>query len=538
MILGRLTARADAPEFHQVTFRRGMITDARLTPDGQDVIYSSAWDGGPIEVYAAHVGSPESRALGLGAARLLAVRKDGELALALRPYVARPGAFAGTLATVPANGGAPRESLEGIEGADFGADPSRPLLVCADAGVSRLEYPPGTVLFRTPGWIDGARLSPSADRAAFLHHPVNGDNGGEVMVVDTAGHARSLSRGWLNLAGLAWAPSGREIWFTGTRSGNNQALWAVTASGSERLVYRAPAFLYLHDISAQGRVLLSRETVRSGMVVTDPATSGERDVSWFDWGTPRALSTDGKLLLFDETGEGAGARYGVYVRRTDGSPAVRLGDGVGYDLSPDGRWVLAGSPGDTLQLVLLPTAAGEGRPLTRDRLHYAYAQWLPDGKGFVFLGGETGRPFRLYVQEVDGAPPRPITPEGVGSMSFKVSLDGSTVAFEWGTRGIAVASLSGGEPRLIPGTARGERPVTFSRDGASLIIRHADQRGTCVVERVNDATGARTVVRTISPPDPAGLLAVAPVHMTPDERYFAYAYLRDLSDLFFAERLK
>jgi len=537
-LVGRGTVRPASPTFEQMTFRRGTITDARFTPDGQNVVYSAAWDGGPLELYSARVGSPESRALGLGEVRLLSVRRDGDLALSLRPYIARPMVLAGTLATVPMNGGAPRESLEAVESADFGPDPSRPAVVRAQGGVSRLEYPPGTVLFETNGWIESVRVAPSGNRVAFLHHPTNGDGGGEVMVAEVGSKARPLSRGYLNVSGVAWAPSGREIWFTGTRSGNSQALWAVTSEGRERLVLRVPGYVQLHDISAQGRVLFGRETLRSGMVATDPATGKERDVSWFDWGTPRAVSSDGRLLLFDETGEGAGARYGVFVRGTDGSPAVRLGDGVAFDLSPDGRWVIAGTLGDVPQLAVFPTAAGEARALTHDALEHAYAQWLPDGKGFIFFGGEPGRPHRLYVQAVGGGAPRPITPEGGGSMSLKVSPDGNAVAYEWGTRGVAISRLSGGEPLLVPGTARGERPVVFTRDGSSLIVRHLEQYNTCVVERVSVVTGARSPVRVIRGPDPAGLMNIAPVQMTPDERFYAYAYVRDLTDLFVADGLR
>ncbi len=537
-LVGRGTGGQAQPSFHQMTFRRGTITDARFTPDGQNVVYSAAWDGGPLELYSARVGSPGSRALGLGEVRLLSVRRDGDLALSLRTYIARPMVLAGTLATVPMNGGAPRESLEGVESADFGPDPSRPAVVRAQGGISRLEYPPGTVLFETNGWLESVRVAPSGDRVAFLHHPTNGDGGGDVMVVQVGSKARPLARGFLSVSGLAWSPSGREVWFTGTRVGNSQSLWAVTLGGRERLVLPVPGYLQLHDISAQGRVLFGRETLRSGMVATDPTTGKERDVSWFDWGTPRAISSDGKLLLFDETGEGAGERYGVFVRGTDGSPAVRLGDGVAFDLSPDGRWVIAGNLGEVPQLAVFPTAAGEARALTHDALEHSYAQWLPDGKGFVFLGAEPGRPHRLYVQSLDGGAARPVTPEGVGSMSFKVSPDGRALAFEWGTRGVATAAMSGGEPRLTPGTFRGERPVVFTRDGASLLVRHLEHFDTMVVERVNLATGARSPVRTIRGADPAGMMSVSPLNMTPDERFYVYAYIRDLSDLFVADGLR
>ncbi len=123
-------------------------------------------------------------------------------------------------------------------------------------------------------------------------------------------------------------------------------------------------------------------------------------------------------------------------------------------------------------------------------------------------------------------------------MTFKVSADGQNLAFEWGTRGVATARMSGGEPRLLPGTFLGERPVVFSRDGVSLIVRHLEHYNALVVERVNLVTGARSPVRTIRGADPAGLFSISPLNMTPDERFYVYAYVRDLSDLFVADGLR
>ena len=37
------------PSFHHVTFRRGIITSARFAPDGQNIVYSAAWEGQPYQ---------------------------------------------------------------------------------------------------------------------------------------------------------------------------------------------------------------------------------------------------------------------------------------------------------------------------------------------------------------------------------------------------------------------------------------------------------------------------------------------------------
>jgi len=54
------------------------------------------------------------------------------------------------------------------------------------------------------------------------------------------------------------------------------------------------------------------------------------------------------------------------------------------------------------------------------------------------------------------------------------------------------------------------------------------------------ATGRREPWLDASPPDPAGVsrLDSSGAALTPDGRYYAYAYLRTLSDLFLVEGLR
>ncbi len=71
------------PIYRRLTFRRGMIANARFSPDSE-VIYSARWEGGPRESYVIRQVGPESRHLGLPAgAGLAAVSTSGDLALLL-----------------------------------------------------------------------------------------------------------------------------------------------------------------------------------------------------------------------------------------------------------------------------------------------------------------------------------------------------------------------------------------------------------------------------------------------------------------------
>jgi hypothetical protein len=113
-----------------------------------------------------------------------------------------------------------------------------------------------------------------------------------------------------------------------------RSIWAVPLSGGrERLLARTPGELTILDIARDGRTLMTRDNGMVGIIGARSAEEGERDLSLLDWSLLRDISPDGKLILFDESGEGGGAVHAVYVRRTDGSPAVRLGEGSSYAYS-------------------------------------------------------------------------------------------------------------------------------------------------------------------------------------------------------------
>jgi hypothetical protein len=242
-------------------------------------------------------------------------------------------------------------------------------------------------------------MSPKGDGIAFLDHPVPADDGGSVVIVDFEGKNKTLSSGWVSADGLAWTPSGEEIWFTATKTGVGRAIQAVGLSGKERLIARVPSELTLLDIGRDGRVLLKRDTSRAEMKGHIDGDSQERELSWFDATLPADLSRDGRTLLFGEYGEAGGTNYAVYVRRTDGSPAVRLGEGTAQALSPDGNWALCVTHASPEQIIMLPTKTGEPRTITHDAIDHVAVGWHPDGKRIVFAGREPGHAVRLWIQE-------------------------------------------------------------------------------------------------------------------------------------------
>ncbi len=539
-------AGSSAPLYHEITFRRGEIRSARFAPDGQTILYSASWQGNPVEIFSARQGTVESRSLGLGRAELLGVSSTGEMALSLGSHPVGTWMNVGTLARAPLAGGAPRPVLENVESADWGPDGNSLAVVRSVAGRERLEYPIGKVLYETTGgWISYPRVGPKGDYVAFIDHPNQGDDGGSVAVVDLSGNKKKLTRDWYGTGGLAWSSNGEEVWFTASELGVDHYLSAVTIGGKERLVARIPGTLVLFDIWHDGRVLLARVGRRREVMTLRDGESKERDLSWLDYSYPADLSADGQTVLFDEEGVGGGVQYGstqeltyaVYIRETDGSPAIRLGEGVADALSPDQKSVIVQTPGTPEQLRLLPTGAGEAQPLTNDSINHQWARWFPDGKRIVFAGNEPGRGVRLYVQDLSSRKPIPISPEGVDATAFAISPDGQLVVGMGPDQKGYFYPSAGGEPRVVKGLEQGDTPIIWSRDSRSIYLyRTGEVPGR--VYRLDLATGKKSVHKQIVPLDTTGVSTIGPIQVTPDGKTYVYGFHRTLGDLYLVEGLK
>jgi eukaryotic-like serine/threonine-protein kinase len=525
--------------FQRITYRRGLVDDARFAPDGQTVIYSAQWDGNPSEMFTFTPGSPESRALGLPGASLQAVSPTGELAVNL-PRFEGGTQVGNTLARVPLGGGAPRPVIENASNADWSRDGKSLLVTHEEKGRVRLEFPVGKMLYDTSGSISYPRLSPQGDRIAFIDRPIFMRPQGRVVLLDLTGHAKVLSEGWKDIQGLAWRPDGNEIWFAATTRSEGRALHAVTLGGQTRLVARMPGSTWLLDISKDGRVLIDQWSVRNHIAALPPGETRERDLSWLDGSTLQDISADGKRILFSETSQGGGENSGVYVRATDGSPAVRLGEGTALCFSHDLKWVATTLPRAVSQLILLPIGPGQPRELPQGKINYEDGRLLPDDKSILFVGSEPGHGVRTYVQPLDGsALPRAFTPDGIWASA--VSPDGSFVAAQSQAEPTPkLYPIAGGEPRAIPGIAAGELVYHYGADGRHLLImvNEATPPFPRKVFRIDLASGKRELWRELAPADATGVSGCCALLVSADERSYAYSYSQGQSEMYIIEGLK
>jgi serine/threonine protein kinase/Tol biopolymer transport system component len=533
------------PTYRQLTFRRGSIRSARFAPDGQTILYSAAWQGTPVDVFTARPEAPEARSMGLSRTQLVSVSSASEMAVLLNSKAIGTWVNMGTLARAPLVGGAPREVLEHVQWADWSADGTNLVVVRDFGGRNRLEYPVGKPLYETGGWIGHPRFSPKGDLIAFIDHPVQGDDSGSLAVIDLQGKKKTLSGEWFTIQGVAWSPDGKEIWFTASKSGVDRTLYATTLDGKERMVLRLPGAVMIFDIFKDGRVLLMRASWRRELVGMTADDAKQHDLSWLDYTYPADLSADGKTLLFDEEGGGGsldysksgGLSYAVYVRKTDGSPAVLLGEGGAVSLSPDGKWVIAQTQASPSQLRLLTTGAGEPKTLTNDNINHAWAHWFPDGKRLLFTGNEPDKGVRLYVLDIASGQSQPISAEGVNGTAFVISPDSQWVAGIGPDQKGYLYPTAGGDPRPIPGFNSGEQPITFSTDNHSLYVYQPGEL-PARVDRLDLQTGKRTLWKELIPSDPAGVETIGPIMITPDAKTCIFGYHRMLADLYLVEGLK
>jgi serine/threonine protein kinase/Tol biopolymer transport system component len=542
----RAAALPSAGTVTQLTFRHGNIGKARFGPDGQSIVYSAAWNGEPFRLYATRVGSAQSRALDLGPADLLALSKQGQLAVSM----ARPAIDGwephGTLAVTALAGGAPRELHSDVVGADWTPDGAAMAIVRRVGDGARLEFPVGTVIHQAPVILP-PRISPDGARVCFFAGPAYG----ELWVGERGGSARPLARPLGRGGHCAWTPDGREIWVESGGGDMHMTLEAITLSGRRRTVASYTGMIQIEDVAPDGKVLIAAGTLRFS--VHGSREGGERDLTVFEATRLFHLASDGRQALLWDNSPGAG-RDRVFLGHMDGRPPVPLGPGAPAALTPDGKWAAVIGDGRSNQrirnkLTLLPTGAGTARtigmPIELEPFHggaLGRTDWSrrtyefsSDGARLLIpYGTAPGRPPRVYVYDLSQNRLKAITPEGITGPAV-ISPDGRFVAVN-DDSSIRVYSVDEGADRVLPGAPEPGNVAAWSSDGRALLIVEEVQDLARLFRR-DIHSGNRVSVRDIRVQDPAGVTAFD-ILVSRDGQAYAYMKSLRLANLFVVEGLR
>ncbi|HEX4825878.1 MAG TPA: protein kinase [Candidatus Polarisedimenticolaceae bacterium] len=534
---GSAVAESAPVRFHRLTNSRGMVRTGRFTADGRTIVFGAGWGGPPVKLYMARTDSPETAPIALPPGELLSVSKSGELAIALGLNY-RGWMGTGTLARASLLGGSPREVVESVRSADWSPDGSDLAIVHAvPGGTDQLEYPVGKVLDKTNGYFDSVRISADGAMVAYVDHINWGDNQGGLAVVDRAGKKTSLLKDFGAIQGVAWAPGGREVWFSGIDAELRSGIWAVDLGGHRRAVYIAPGFDELLDIAADGRLLLAvQHAQREGLALLEGDREPRPLIVPGETSIVRAISSDGRTALVTDQ---VAKIYVTYALRSDRPGASRLAIGEANTISHDGSAALL-SVENYKTLTVVPLGIGGPRtiPNPDDVSYESIATWLPDGKHFVVTGRKPGEPSHAFVCDLESGACRAFGAPGISWTFFSgapVSPDGRMAIFQAADGTPVRLPLDGSAALPIPGLLPGEYPVAWAADGASLFV--SGLALPIQIARLELATGRRTPLMTLSPTDPAGMRFATAV-VTPDGKHWALGTNKLLSDVYVVEGLR
>ncbi len=541
-LLGRRVEQSHtaSPRFRQLTFRSAGISTARFAPDGRTVVYAAQWEGKPTDLFTARSDSPETGSLGLSGAEILSISSSGQMALLIKPrfdsifraphsdLTFDPSRLRGMLAEAPLAGGAPRELLEETYFADWSADGKSLAVVHYVGGKNRIEFPVGRVLYELhEGLYPRIAVSPSGDRIAFAYRL-------NLFVIEPGARVRDLHERALE---VAWSRATNEIWFNSVAGGATD-LFALIPGGTKRRVTTLPGDFVLHDVSADGRVLLGRLSESSQILGDFPGETRPRNLSHLDRSVAAGLTPSGDTLLFNEIGQGSRS---VYLRRTDGSPAEKLADGYAWALSPDGRFVLANARPDP-RILLIPTGPGAPRAIETGELSYGGRMgFFPDGRRIWFMAEDRAHGRRAWVQDLSGGKPRSVTPNGVGGVLL--SGDGRFLCARAVDGNWTLYSTDTTEVHKVVGLLPGEEPIQWTASEELYVrgpdeLRPGESYMTTRIYRLNPYTGSRQLWKEIHPINPLSGGAIGAVFFSADGKTCVYTHHTYSSELFSVDGLK
>jgi hypothetical protein len=529
------------PSFQRITFRKGRVLGARFTADGRNVVYQASWEGGASRIFLTVPGSPESRDLEMpDGSRLAAVSASQDLALLTPPF----GEYAtARLVRTSISGGQTRPLLDGVLAPDWAPDGASMAVLRRVNGGNQLEYPVGTVLVDKIGWpLWMVRVSPDGEHVAYATRADGHAIG--MWVVDRARQKTFLGAvSGQNTTGedasLGWNPKGTEIWFHSFDPAEPGIVYAVDLKGRRRVVFRLPSYMKLYDIARNGDVLFATGSGQLGILGKGPEDTEEHDLSCLDSGRMAGISDDGRIVVANVTGESGGADGSIYLRKTDGSAAVRVSGGHAYGLSPDGNWVSGYNlnPDGSRRFVLQPTGPGEESVAKAPGLDATVVYGWLDGQRYLVGGHLEHKQWQCFIWDAGRNSLQPLCPEGSpDSNSYYVSPDRQQVLMWAGQGRWLIYPVNGGPAQPVHGIDASEAVIGWRADNRSAYVQpNGASTDSIPVTIVELDSGKRSPWKTIHPAQP--VIAIHDLNVTPDGRAYAYNYLTVQTDLYIARGL-
>ena len=534
------------PTFRLLTHERGTVTGARFVPNSPEIVYSAQWAGAPAQWYAGRLDQPGTRALAGSEGILLGVTPNGEGVGLARTYLSH-ATQVGALYSLPLAGGAQREWMSSrVWGAGPGPGAGELAAAIGDfGGEMHLEWPLGRLVAKSLEVIRSPLIR--GDLLAFVKERGNIIEDVSLEIVERGGKARTLAA-LSGFSGMAWGPDGREIWVSTYKDGAS-AFLGVDLAGRTRVLLRHAGRLEIQDVDDQGRALVALHSYQRQTFGRARGQSKDLDLGWLEAQATVGLTPDGRTALLAPVAEWSRVDGNLYVRPLAGGPAQMLGLGQRQStITPDGKWVATCMEAPEMAVVLIPTGPGASRriPIPDFAGSDLRVDLLSDGKTVILWGRRRGDPFAFWALDADTGALKKISPPGSSPFAYQTILspDGRWIAYvdaskprTDGTSAIAVSRTDGSEPRTALTLPVGEAVAGWGADSASLLVWN---RNTvpAQVDRVDLASGRRTRVLTIAPPDPVGVQGMPIVLITPDASAYAYNLTRRLSELYLVEGLK